>query len=181
VPRPRLIVFAGLPGVGKSAIAQEVARRLGAVWLRVDTIEAAILKSGVAQSFETGLAAYVVARDVASEHLRAGGEVVIDAVNGVEPGRAMWRELAQTCPAELHVVEVTCSDRSEHRRRVEARSSATPPLPMPTWEEVEQREYLPWREPVLRLDGLRPSAENARAVLRWVGGTPSPPRRPKPS
>jgi predicted kinase len=166
--RPRLIVFAGLPGVGKSAIAEKVARRLGAVWLRVDTVEAAILQAGVSPSFETGLAAYLVARDVAEPHLRAGGAAVVDAVNGVEPARAMWRELAQRCSADLRVIEVRCSDRDEHRRRVEARSSATPPLRMPTWEEVLHREYLPWTEPVLVLDGVRSPEANARTVLRWL-------------
>ena len=38
----RLVVFAGLPGSGKSTIARELARQLGAAWLRIDTIETAI-------------------------------------------------------------------------------------------------------------------------------------------
>lgn len=42
-----LIVFAGLPGTGKSSIARELARELGAVWLRIDSIEQAVRDSGV--------------------------------------------------------------------------------------------------------------------------------------
>jgi predicted kinase len=34
-----LIVFAGLPGSGKSSIARELAREIGAIWLRIDSIE----------------------------------------------------------------------------------------------------------------------------------------------
>ena len=37
-----LIIFSGLPGSGKSTIARALARRLGAVYLRIDTIEQAI-------------------------------------------------------------------------------------------------------------------------------------------
>lgn len=31
-----LLVFSGIPGTGKSTLAHEVARRLGAVYLRLD-------------------------------------------------------------------------------------------------------------------------------------------------
>jgi predicted kinase len=41
-----LIIFGGLPGVGKTAIARELARKLGAVYVRIDSIEQAIRNSG---------------------------------------------------------------------------------------------------------------------------------------
>jgi predicted kinase len=44
----RLIVLAGLPASVKSTIAREVARRTGAVWLRVDSMDQAIWASGTA-------------------------------------------------------------------------------------------------------------------------------------
>jgi predicted kinase len=44
---PRLIVFAGLPGSGKSTIARALAKQIGAVWLRVDSVEQALRESGV--------------------------------------------------------------------------------------------------------------------------------------
>jgi len=165
---PKLIVFAGLPGVGKSTIARRLSESLDAVWLRVDTIEASLLKAGVPRSFETGLAAYIAAQDIASEHLELGRSVVIDAVNGVEPARQMWRDLASRWRATLTVVEVTCKDRTEHRRRVETRSSATPPVPSPTWDEVVAREYLPWREPVLSVDGSEPVERNVELIVHHL-------------
>ena len=45
---PMLIIFGGLPGVGKTAIAVELARLIGAVHLRIDSIEQGIRASGVA-------------------------------------------------------------------------------------------------------------------------------------
>jgi hypothetical protein len=41
-----LIVMAGLPATGKTTIARELARPLGAVHVRIDTIEHAIRQSG---------------------------------------------------------------------------------------------------------------------------------------
>ena len=45
--RAMLIVLGGLPGVGKTTIARELAHRLGAVHIRIDSIELAIRESGV--------------------------------------------------------------------------------------------------------------------------------------
>jgi predicted kinase len=45
--RSMLIVFAGLPGTGKSSVARKLTGKLDAVWLRIDSIEQAIRDSAV--------------------------------------------------------------------------------------------------------------------------------------
>ncbi|MCI4346789.1 MAG: AAA family ATPase [Thermoplasmata archaeon] len=152
--KPLLLVFAGLPGTGKSTLARAMAVQLGAVWLRVDTLEAAMLKAGLPQSFETGLAAYVAAQDTAIENLELGRGVVVDAVNGVAEAREMWHSAAGGERAGLQFVEVRCSDPAVHRGRVEGREAPTPPLAAPTWEEVCSRAYLAWDEPIFRVDTI---------------------------
>ena len=42
-----LIVIGGLPGVGKTTIARELARQTAAVHIRIDSIEQAIRDSGL--------------------------------------------------------------------------------------------------------------------------------------
>ncbi len=42
IPSPMLIIFGGLPATGKTTIAKELARQIGATYLRIDTIEQAI-------------------------------------------------------------------------------------------------------------------------------------------
>ena len=166
---PRLIVLAGLPGTGKSTVARSLMDRVAGIWLRVDTVEAGLLKAGIPRSFETGLAAYVVAADIARTHLQLGRDAIIDAVNGVEEARSMWRELATECHARRYVIETVCSDEAEHRRRVESRADPTPPLPAPTWAQVRSRDYRPWDEPTLTWDTARPFGEGLGRAYEYLG------------
>lgn len=71
------VVFSGLPGTGKSTLARLLAQRLGAVYLRIDTIERALLASEMAQCVDAG-AAYLIAYDLAEDNLRMGRHVVAD-------------------------------------------------------------------------------------------------------
>ena len=75
-----LIVFAGLPGTGKSSVSRELARRLDAVWLKIDSIEQAIRTSGVVPGsiYDAG---YRAAYAVAGDNLRLGRDVIADSVN----------------------------------------------------------------------------------------------------
>jgi hypothetical protein len=77
-----LVVMAGLPGAGKSAVAEELARALGCAVLSVDPVEAALWRAGVGKDEPTGPAAYVVAEALAAEQLALGRDVIVDAVNG---------------------------------------------------------------------------------------------------
>src|SRR5215469_8216574 len=79
-----LIVMAGLPAAGKSAVAEGLARALGCAVLSVDPVEAAMWRAGVDRDQPTGLAAYVVVEVVAAEQLALGHDVIVDAVNDVE-------------------------------------------------------------------------------------------------
>src|SRR5579875_1720649 len=81
----QLIVFGGVPGVGKTALARRVAERLDATFLRIDTIEAAIVST--LAPLEDSPVGYVVAGRVAADQLRAGRPVVADAVNNIKPAR----------------------------------------------------------------------------------------------
>jgi len=98
-----------------------------------------------------------------------GIDVVVDAVNPVEPAREGWRELARSTGATLRVVEVVCADAAEHRRRVEARVSDLDGLTAPTWADVRAREYEPWTEPRLTIDtSAGPVAQIVERVLAYA-------------
>jgi predicted kinase len=149
----KLIVVAGLPGSGKSTVAEALSRALSLPVFSIDPIEAAMWRGGLARA-ETGIAAYGVAIALADEHLRLGHSVIVDAVNPVEAPRAAWRDLAATHRVDLRIIECVCADEAVHRQRIEARVRNIAGMPEITWARVLQRrsEYQPWTDPRLTLD-----------------------------
>ncbi len=166
-----LIVISGLPGSGKSTVAVAVGAARRAPVLSVDPIESALLRAGIERSFETGLAAYLVAEACADAFLGGGLDVVVDAVSGVEPARTMWRALAVRHGVPLRVV-VCVLDRAEALRRLTDRSRGLA-VGEPSATDIEDRaeEWTEWPEPYLLVDSDRPAKANLDRVLSWLEET----------
>lgn len=164
-----LIEFCGLPGTGKSTLAARHAERVGAVLLRIDTIEAAMFRHGLVPA-QTGIAAYGVAHDVAAGHLSRGMTVVVDAVSPVAAARDGWRALAAANGARHLVIETQCPDPVEHRRRVGHRVIDIPDLPRPSWADVQRTraEYEPRSDERLTLDTTGEVAECLARIEDYV-------------
>jgi predicted kinase len=145
----RLIIFGGLPGVGKTTLARALARQLQATYLRVDSIEQALRDSGRLTGTLAD-AGYRVAYALALENLRLGLSVVADSVNPIALTRRAFRELAQTAGVPALEVLVVCTDRAEHERRVTSRTTDLPGLCLPSWPDVlaREREFEPWQPDV---------------------------------
>ncbi|WP_405854631.1 AAA family ATPase [Streptomyces sp. NBC_01515] len=146
-----LIVVGGLPGTGKTTLSRRLAARIGAVHLRVDTIEQALVRSGLARH-PVGPAGYVVGYALAEEHLRQGLTVIAESVNPLAVTRDSWRDAGTRAGVPVVEVEVICSDPAEHRHRVASRAVDLPDLPLPDWEEVRRRDYEPWNREHITLD-----------------------------
>ena len=161
-----MIALGGLPAVGKSSLAKSLARRLGAVHLRIDTIEQALRNAGLNVYGPEG---YLAARDLAEDNLRLGHTVIVDSVNPVGAPRDYWREIAARLAVEPVEIEVVCSDRHQHRRRVESRGTDIPGLVLPTWQQVLDRHYETWTTArVVDTAGrtLRDTLERVEAIVR---------------
>lgn len=167
-PAPaKLIIFGGLPGVGKSRIARELAAQIGAVYLRIDSIEQALRDSGAVVE-PMNDAGYRAAHAIAKDNLRDGRTVVADCVNPLSITRNAWRQIADRTGVRALEVEVRCSNVEEHRRRVENRMPDIPGLVPLTWNQVLAREYEPWDRDHIELDTARQSPEETVRLIRHL-------------
>ena len=159
-----LIVLSGLPGTGKSTLAEGLSRTLSVPVFSVDPIEAAMWRGGLAKD-QTGIAAYDVAIALADEHLRLGHSVIVDAVNPIEAPRAAWRSLAAKYRADMKIIECVCADETAHRQRIEARVRNIAGMPEIDWARVQRRraEYEAWTDARLMLDTSAKSPEQLLA------------------
>lgn len=161
-----LIVFVGMPGTGKTTLADLLAAERKAARVRVDAIEAAMVRAGLTPG-AIGPAGYFAAQEVASACLAVGAPVVADSVSPVPEARHGWTAVADNAGVPLKVVEVEVSDHTEHRRRIEQRRSDIDGLTVPTWEQVLRRAYEPWNE---ERDGPRLTVCNDGAVELALAG-----------
>jgi predicted kinase len=143
-----LIVFSGLPGAGKTAIARDLARKLGAVHLRIDSIEQALHRAGCRVEGE----GYDIAYAVAEDNLRLGRTVIANCVNPWALTRRAWRSVAERAEVAALDVEIVCSKTAEHRRRVESRQPDIAGHTLPTWQDVVERDYHAWDRDRLVVD-----------------------------
>src|SRR5580704_16496071 len=155
-----LIVVAGLPGSGKSTMADDLGRALNCAVLGVDQAEAAMWRAGVSPSAPTHHAAYLVVGSLGAEQLALEHDVIVDAVNGPEPARAQWRALA--------------GDDRIFQDRIARRSPNIEGFPEPTWEGVLRRraEFPPWTDERLVIDSVDSRAANLQAALGYLSAGP---------
>jgi predicted kinase len=155
------IVFAGLPGCGKSTIAAALAKRLEATYLRIDSIEQAMVDART----KPGAAGYLVAYRVAADNLRLGRMVIADSMNPLRITRDAYRQVAEQAGVGFLEVELICSDKTEHRRRVETRMATVEGLVLPNWESVEAKEYETWDRAHLQIDTAKFSVAESVELL----------------
>jgi len=164
-----LLIFSGLPGVGKTAIARGLARQLCALHLRIDSIEQAIRDYAPGQDLRD--VGYRVAYAVAEDNLQIGHTVVADSVNPIQLTRDSWLAVAKRVSVGAVEIEIMCSDLEEHRRRVETRLADVPGLRLPSWSDVMAREYHRWQRDHLAIDTAGRSIEqNVKALCDLLSG-----------
>ena len=163
-----LVIFSGLPAAGKTTLARILATKLGAMYLRIDTIEQSLRDSRrLAGTVEE--AGYCVAYAVAADNLRLGRTVIADSVNPLQITRDAWRAVAASADARAIDVEVICSNITEHRQRVESRPTDIPGLVPPSWQEISERECHPWDRAHIIVDTANTSVEQAiRALMPMI-------------
>jgi predicted kinase len=158
-----LFIFSGLPGSGKSTLATKLAPKIGAAYLRIDTIEQGL--RDVCELSQIDGKGYRLTYRIAQENLRLGINVIADSVNPWELTRKEWNAVAEEIGAAFINIEVMCADKNVHQGRVEGRGSSVPGLKAPTWEEVLARDYHPWNSARIQLNTSGKSIDESMTDL----------------
>ncbi|GAB3565177.1 P-loop nucleotide/nucleoside kinase family protein [Spelaeicoccus albus] len=163
----RLVVLSGLPGVGKTTIAEIVASRTGSVHLSIDEVEESILACGLPSGWKVGVAAYEATCAMAEQNLRLGHDVVVDAVNDSEEARQTWRTAASRTGSHIDFVYLVVSDVQDHERRLGGRNRGLAHVGEPSWSSVQRRrdDYAVWSHDVLNFDTAAQTADEIADTL----------------
>jgi predicted kinase len=156
---PCAVVLCGLPGTGKSTLADLVAERLGAPSFAFDWFLGALTPFGVVRQDNAAPLGNQLITSALARQIRAGQSAVLDAGGFEHSERTRWRTITERFGGRFVGVECICPDEVVHRRRVESRRRDIPGWPATvSWEHIGRMREIwePWHEPHLVLDTLQP-------------------------
>jgi predicted kinase len=173
---PQLVVFAGLPGTGKSSLGRALARELRAVYLDKDTIKDCAMRLAGEMGLEqgarlAGALSYELLADLARDNLTLGVSVVVDSPAAYQTFRDRIKAVARAAKADLRLIECICTDEGLLRERIERRSQDLPAYRTRDWQTYQQDQgrFERITDPRLIVDTAESEAVNLRKIGAYLG------------
>ena len=173
--QPCLILIVGVAGSGKTTLAQEILRRLWAVYLDNNHIVDAFFphtRNGRAY-LKLRSHFYRALYTIVEENLKRGNSVVLDAPHVKEMQDAGWRRwiksVAARTKAKLIVIRCRCAERLL-RSRLQARGEKRDRWKLDHWKEflTEQPIDMPLVFSHLDIDTAEDLSSNVKLALRHI-------------
>lgn len=173
----KLIIFAGLPGTGKSTLAEAIGRDLGIPVFARDWLEATLIRSELKPTSEEkplAFAGYELMTILAEGQLMLGQSVILDSVAATQSIRRTWLELAKKYAADCRVIECICADETLHHSRLQGRKRNIPGWHELEWSDVERvkQYYATWEREHLVLDMANSFDENLLKAKGYCAASP---------
>ena len=161
-------MFSGLPGVGKSTLADAVRSQLGIPVFATDWLLGALTPFGGRHLNDLLGIAGELLTTLALRQFALGQSAIIDHPSEQVADRERWRTLADRVGAEFIPVLCECSDPVVHRARLEGRTRGIPGWhDAGAWPNVERRKasFPPWPDRHTRHRHHAPHEENLATLL----------------
>ena len=143
-PRPILVLITGLPGTGKSTMAEQAGALLGAPVLAHDWAMSGLRPYEAVQNALDSMVpsghqpvGWSILYALARAQIRRGSSVILDGVART-PDVEQCREVAKQEGARFLTVLTECDDLDTHRIRIESRQRLIPNWYELDWDRVER-------------------------------------------
>ena len=162
-----LVIFSGLPGTGKSTLADKLARNLRWPLLRIDDVIGNVPEDAGIAFWDSKVD---ILLDLVETQLKLGLDVIVDSVF-MNMDRHHAQELARKYGVRFLPIYVFVSDDKVWEERVTARYNELSNKDVATWERIQhQRERFREWEPqtALFIDSVNALDQNYAKVLDFV-------------
>ena len=162
-----LVIFSGLPGTGKSTLANRLARGLRRPLLCIDDMAVDVPENEGPKFWDSQITALL---NLVETQLELGLDVIVDSVF-MNTDRHHAQKLAHKYDARFLPVYVFVSDERIWKERVTSRFTELNNPEVASWDRIQhQRDHFRKWEPgtALFIDSLNPIEENFKQVLDFV-------------
>ena len=163
----QIIIVGGIPGTGKTTIANSLSKSINAPVFTKDILEAAVVRRGLATSKDLKGVGYELMAVLALNEFKQGRSSILDCIASTERVKMFWATLIHE---NTSYIECVCSDVSIHRELIKNRKRN-----IPNWYELEWNDvlkiketYKPCSEERLVLDATECLQSNINKAIEYV-------------
>jgi len=162
-----LVIFSGLPGTGKSTLANRLARELRWPLLRIDDVVGDVPENAGMDFWDSQI---VILLGLAEAQLELGVSVIVDSVF-MNTDRYHAQAIAREQDARFRPIHTFISDERMWEERVTQRVIELNNPAVSIWEQIQhQREHFRQWGPdtALFVDAVKPVEQNYAKVLQFA-------------